>query len=100
MKKLLIKDRYIRKNFKLLNIYYYLLKLIITNNNFFFFFRNNALVLLTKIMKKKNALSCVLNYCFLSKNKKRLNKYTFFSRYIFLKKLQNSDVIGFLKSTW
>ncbi len=100
MKKLIIRDKYIRKHIKLLNIENYLLKLIILNKNFFFYFRNNAITILIKIIKKKNSLSSVLNYCFISKNKKRLNKHTFFSRFIFLKKLQNSDVIGFLKSIW
>lgn len=100
MKKLIIKDKYIRKNIKLLNISCYLLKLIFLNKNFFLYFRNNALVILIKKIKKKNSLSFILNYCLISKNKKRFNKYTFFSRFVFIKKLQNSDVIGFLKSMW
>lgn len=53
MKKLIIRDKYIRKHIKLLNIENYLLKLIILNKNFFFYFRNNAITILIKIIKKK-----------------------------------------------
>jgi ribosomal protein S14 len=98
MKKLFRRDKVLRKNIKTINIKYFLLKLIITNKNIFILLRYNAYMFL-KDMLKNNFIVSTSNRCVISYNKKRFNKQTFFSRSIFLKKIQHGEMVGYHKSS-
>lgn len=98
MKKLYRKDKKLRKNIKTINLKYFLLKLIITNKNIFLLLRYNAYIYLKSLLKNDFIVS-TSNRCIISFNKKRFNKHTYFSRSIFLKKIQNGEVVGYQKSS-
>jgi ribosomal protein S14 len=72
-------------------------KLIIHNTNLSTLIRWNALKVL-----QKNSVSYVnlSNRCLFSPNRKRLNKWSAFSRHSYLKLLRLGKIVGFQKSSW
>ena len=98
MKKLYRKDLKLRKNIKFLNKKYFLLKLIILNKHIFLLLRYNAYKFLNFFLKN-NYIVSTSNRCIISFNKKRFNKNTYFSRSIFLKKIQHGQIVGYQKSS-
>lgn len=98
MKKLYRKDLNLRQNISLINKKYFLLKLIVLNKNVFLLLRYNAYKLMNSFIKNSFTVS-ISNRCIISFNKKRFNKNTYFSRSIFLKKIQHGKVVGYQKSS-
>ena len=99
MKKLLEKDKKLRKKLKTIDNQYFILKFIVKNFNFFTLVRWNAFLKLRKLSQQNSKVS-ITNRCLLGINKKRFNKLTGFSRQIFLKTLRAGDVSGVRKSSW
>lgn len=96
MKKLLEKDKKIRKNIKMLEQKKFILKTIY--NNFWF----NSLIRLNAIdrlynLSNRSSKTFILNKCILTKNKKRLNKLTNFSRIIFRNLVKKGKISGMYK---
>lgn len=99
MKKLLEKDK--KRCFKVDKIdqKHFILKSILKNSNFLFLIRWNAFLKL-KLLAKNNSKVSITNRCLLTINKKRFNKYTTFSRHIFLKLIRSGYVSGLQKANW
>jgi ribosomal protein S14 len=75
----------------------FVMKLISNNINLSSLVRWNAL----KLSQKNNVSYVNLsNRCLFSINKKRLNKWSAFSRHIYLKLLRSGSIVGFQKSSW
>jgi ribosomal protein S14 len=103
MKKLIEKDKKLRKSLVLTENKHFILKTIIKNSNFFILIRWNAflqLKLLTSNINKSDYKYSTTNRCLLSSNKKRFNKLTGFSRQIFLKIVRSGSIPGIKKSSW
>lgn len=98
MKKLIAKDKALRSNIKSVEIKKLILKSIFTNSNFFRLIRWNAFLKL-KSLSKNNSVVSITNRCVSSVNKKRLNKYTLYSRHIFLKLIRFGKITGMQKSS-
>ena len=98
MKKLLEKDKKIRKNIKILEQKKFVLKLISHNFSLIHLIRLNALHNLNKL-SNRSSKTFTSNKCVLTRNKKRLNKLTNFSRIIFRKLVKNKKIIGLYKSS-
>lgn len=99
MKKLLSKDKNFRFILKAINKKYFVFKSIIKNKQLFILIRYKAYLKLKKLVKLYSTIS-ILNRCIKSVNKKSFNKFTLFSRFIFLKLLKNGKIVGFQKSSW
>ena len=99
MKKLLEKDKKLRYQIKLIENRHFILKSIFKNFNFFALVRWNAFLKL-KFLTKNNSKVSITNRCLKSINKKRLNKLTTFSRYIFLKLIRSGLITGIQKASW
>lgn len=99
MKKLLIKDKKLRLQYRLNEKQIYILKSIFKNFNFFMLIRWKAFLKLKDFSEKSSKIS-VSNRCVFTANKKRFNKLTFFSRHVFLKQIRNGQITGFQKSSW
>lgn len=99
MKKFLLKDKFLRLNLKKRNKKHFILKSILKNFNLFFLLRQKANQELTKLAFNFSKAS-IINRCLYSFNKKRFNKFTFFSRLIFLKLIKNGQISGFQKASW
>lgn len=97
MKKLFIKDKILRQNFKNINKNYFLLKLILKNFNVFSLSRRNVFSDLNKLKIYNVSIS---DRCIVSINKKKFNKFFLYSRIILLKKIYEGKIIGFKKSIW
>ena len=97
MKKLLTKDKILRKKLKTVNKKTFLFKLIIKNSNFFKLIRWNAF---SKLKQLNVSNVSMVNRCILTINKKRLNNLTNFSRHIFLKLIRSGQINGMKKSSW
>jgi ribosomal protein S14 len=99
MKKLIEKDKKLRKNILKKEKQYFILKSICTNSNFFVLVRWNAFIKLKNTLNGsyKTSLS---NRCLQTVNRKRFNKLTKFSRHIFLKHLRFGKISGIQKSVW
>lgn len=99
MKKLLEKDKRLRLNIIKDESQSLVLKSIFKNLNLFTLIRWNAFIKLhnLSIKNNKNALT---NRCLHSISKKRFNKLTNFSRYIFLKLIRSGQINGVRKSSW
>lgn len=98
MKKLLEKDKKIRKNIKILEQKKFILKTI--SNNFLL----NHLIRLTALdnlnkLSNRSSKTFTSNKCVLTRNKKRLNKLTNFSRIIFRELAKNEKISGIYKSS-
>lgn len=99
MKKLLAKDKSLRCNIKSKEIEKLILKSIFQNSTFFRLIRWNAFLKLKTLSKTSSKVS-VINRCVSSINKKRLNKFTTYSRHIFLKLARSGSISGIRKSSW
>jgi ribosomal protein S14 len=99
MKKLFFKDRKIRSCLKKTTKKYFILKSIFKNKYFFILSRYKAY---SKLKKISDFCSVVLisNRCITTKNKKSFNKFSLFSRFIYLKLIRNGKIEGFQKSNW
>lgn len=99
MKKLFAKDRENRKTIKQLELEHFILKQIITNSNFLKTIRWNALYKLSN-MPKKSSKTLISNRCIQTINKKTFNKFTSFSRTVFLKLVKSGFISSMRKSSW
>ena len=99
MKKLFAKDRENRKTLKQSELEYFVLKQISTNSNFLKTVRWKALDKLSNI-SKKSSKTLLSNRCVLTVNKKTFNKFTHFSRTVFLKLVKSGYISGMRKSSW
>lgn len=99
MKKLFAKDRENRKTIKQLELEHFILKQISTNSNFLKTIRWNALYKLSN-MQKKSSKTVISNRCIQTINKKTFNKFTHFSRTVFLKLVKSGYISGMRKSSW
>lgn len=100
MKKLIVKDKITRRFLKNFSKNYFVLKSIIKNKYFFLFIRYNAYLKLNQFVKKNYLIISVSNRCVKTVNKKSFNKFTFFSRFLYLKLLKNGKINGSQKSSW
>lgn len=99
MKKLFAKDRENRKTIKQSELEHFVLKQISTNSNFLKTIRWNALHKLSN-MPKKSSKTIISNRCIQTINKKTFNKFTNFSRTVFLKLVKSGYISGMRKSSW
>jgi ribosomal protein S14 len=99
MRKLLEKDKNRRTQIKRIEKQHFVLKAIVKNLNFFVLIRWNAFLKL-KTLNSQNSKISLTNRCLYSTNKKRFNKLTTFSRYIFLKLIRSGKISGMQKSSW
>jgi ribosomal protein S14 len=99
MKKLFAKDKENRKTIKQLELEHFILKQISTNSNFLKTVRWNALYKLSN-MPKKSSKTLISNRCILTTNKRTFNKFTNFSRTVFLKLVKSGYISGMRKSSW
>jgi ribosomal protein S14 len=99
MKKLIEKDKLLRKSFLIIENKHFVLKSIIKNFNFFSLIRWNAATNLNLLTQNTSSCSTV-NRCLLTINKKRFNKLTGFSRHVFLKTIRSGYIAGIKKSSW
>jgi ribosomal protein S14 len=99
MKKLFAKDRENRKILKQLELKHFILKQISTNSNLLKTIRWNALYKLSN-MSKKSSKTLLSNRCVQTINKKTFNKFTHFSRTVFLKLVKSGYISGMRKSSW
>jgi len=99
MKKLFAKDRENRKTIKQLELEHFILKQISTNSNFLKTIRWNALYKLSN-MPKKSSKTVISNRCIQTINKRTFNKFTNFSRTVFLKLVKSGYISGMRKSSW
>jgi ribosomal protein S14 len=99
MKKLFAKDRENRKTIKQSELEHFVLKQISTNSNFLKTTRWNALHKLSN-MPKKSSKTIISNRCIQTINKKTFNKFTNFSRTVFLKLVKSGYISGMRKSSW
>ena len=99
MKKLLEKDKSLRKTILELEKKHVILQSIFKNFSFFRLIRWNAFIKLKNLLNNsyKSSLS---NRCLHTKNRKRFNKLTTFSRHVFLKHLRFGKIHGIRKSVW
>lgn len=97
MKKLIIKNKHIRHNLKSFNKKYFLLKLIVQNYNIFSLFRIKTTKTLYLL---KNYAVSISDRCIISFNKKKFNKFIFYSRLILLKKIYKGLIVGLKNSIW
>ena len=99
MKKLFEKDKENRKTVQQQELKRFILKQISTNSNFLKTVRWNALYELSN-MSKKSSKTILSNRCVLTVNKKTFNKFSSFSRTVFLKLIQSGYISGMRKSSW
>lgn len=99
MKKLLEKDKKIRKNIKSLEKKRFIFKTVSNNLNFPDLLRFNAFNNLNRIANKTSK-TFISNRCVNTINKKKFSKLTHFSRIVFLKLARNKSIHGLDKASW
>lgn len=99
MKKLLEKDKKVRKKIKKFEKKKFILKTISNNLNLPDLVRFNAFNNLNE-MPKNTSKSFISNRCVNTINKKKFNKLTNYSRIIFLKLARHKSIYGLSKSRW
>jgi len=99
MKKLIEKDKNLRKQIQIKDYHHYILKSIFKNFNFFILIRWNAFIKLKNLNENKSQV-VLNNRCLYTINKKRFNKLTCFSRHVFLKLIRTGNVCGVKKISW
>lgn len=99
MKKLIEKDKKLRKIIKHLDKEFFVLKSIFKNLNFSTLVRWKALLEL-KTLGAKNSKVSLSPKCLLTLNKKKYNKLTFFSRHVFLKLIRKGFIPTAKKASW
>jgi ribosomal protein S14 len=99
MKKLLDKDKRIRKKIKNLEKKRFIFQAISKNSNLSNLIRYNAFHHLNNLPVQASK-TFVSNRCVNTFNKKKFNKLTNFSRIIFLRLARNQKIHGLTKSSW
>jgi ribosomal protein S14 len=99
MKKLVEKDKKVRKKIKDLEKIKFIFKIISNNSNVSNLIRFNAYYNLNS-MPTGASKTFVSNRCVNTLNKKKSNKLTHFSRIIFLRLARNKKIHGLTKSSW
>lgn len=99
MKKLLEKDKKVRKELKKLEKKKFIFKTISNNSNLPDLIRFKALNNLTKI-PRYTSKSITSNRCVNTINKKKFNKITHYSRIVFLKLARHKHIYGLNKASW
>jgi hypothetical protein len=99
MQKLYSKDKVRRQIVEKLNKKYFVLKSIIKNKHILKLIHYKVYLRL-KILSGLGSIVTLSNRCVDSVSKKRYNKFTLFSRFIYLKLIKNGKVTGFQKSNW
>lgn len=99
MKKLLEKDKKVRKNIKNLEKQKFIFQIISNNSNLSNLIRYNAFYNLNQLPIRASK-TFVSNRCVNTFNKKKSNKLTHFSRIIFLKLARKKKIHGLIKSSW
>ena len=100
MKKLLEKDKRKRFFIKCIEKKNIIFKNITRNLNISTLVRVQALSNLYREQNGTNSKTSLSHRCILSCNKKRYNKFTKFSRHIYLKCIRFGKVYGYSKSSW
>lgn len=98
MKKLAIKDKKLRNKVKSFEKTKFILKSILLNDNYFKLTRWNAAQKLSNL-GSLNSESSIVNRCRETIHKKRLNKYSYYSRHVYLKLLRFGEISGMQKSS-
>ena len=99
MKKLIEKDKKIRKTIQNLEKKKFILKTISNNINLPYLLRFNAFNNLNSITKKASK-TLVSNRCIATVNKKKFGKLTHYSRIFFLKLARNKKIHGITPASW
>lgn len=99
MKKLLEKDKKVRKTISEFEKKKFILKMIQNNLNLPHIVRFNAAHRLNKITKTASK-TLISNRCVITINKKKFGKFTNYSRIFFLKLAQNNKIYGLTKASW
>ena len=99
MKKLIEKDKKIRKEIKKLEKLFFILKMIQNNLNLPYITQFKASYRLNKIQKKASKTK-ISNRCIATINKKKFGKFSNYSRIFSLKLAQNKKIYGLTKASW
>lgn len=99
MKKLVEKDKKIRRKVKNLEKKKFIFQTISNNSNLSNLIRFNAFYNLHNL-PIKTSKTFISNRCVNTFNKKKSNKLTHFSRIIFLRLARNKKIHGLVKSSW
>lgn len=99
MKKLLIKDKKLRKSVKFSDKQRFVMKSIFKNSNFSTLIRWKVFLKLKTLGETGSRIS-LSPKCLLTVNKKKYHKLTFFSRHIFLKLIRSGFISGVTKTSW
>ena len=99
MKKLIEKDKKVRKEIKKLEKKKFILKIMLNNINLPYLLRFNASNNLNSITKKASK-TFISNRCVSTINKKKFGKLTHYSRIFFLKLAKNKKIHGITRSSW
>jgi ribosomal protein S14 len=99
MKKLVEKDKKIRKNIETVERKKFILKLIQNNFNLPDLTRFNATHYSGHITKNASK-TLISNRCLATVNKKKFGKLTHYSRIFFLKLARNKKIYGLIKASW
>ncbi len=99
MKKLFYKNKKLQYFLEKINKQNFILKSIIKNKQFIIFLRYNCYLKL-KVLSQNNSIPRLSNHCIESFSKKKFNKFTFFSRFIYFKFIKNGEIGNFRKSVW
>ena len=99
MKKLIEKDKKIRKAIKKSEKKKFILKTILNNVNLPYLLRFNALNNLNSITKKASK-TLISNRCVATVNRKKFGKLTHYSRIFFLKLARNKKIHGLTPASW
>lgn len=99
MKKLIEKDKKVRKYIKAFEKKKFILKLIQNNFNLPYLLRFNASNTLNSITKKASK-TLTSNRCIATINKKKFGKLTNYSRIFFLKLAKNKKIHGLTRASW
>ena len=88
-----------KANFKKISFNYFLVKILYKNKFINYFLKYNLLALF-KYNFKKISVFIITNQCIITDNKKQFNKFSYYSRYIFFKKIRNGIIGGLIKYSW
>lgn len=99
MKKLLEKDKKVRKTIYIFEKKKFILKSIYQNLNFFNLIRWKAYLNLN-LLPTKSSKTLITNRCVKTIHKKKFNKLTNFSRIVFLKLVKLNQLNNIYKGSW
>jgi len=99
MKKLIEKDKRIRKIIRASEKKAFILKTIRNNPSLSFLIKLNASYNL-HCLQKKASKTLISNRCILTVNKKKFAKWTHYSRILFLKLAKAKKIYGLTKASW